>query len=297
MAPRRREAEPSAGAHGRAGARRARRPRARQRPLPDQLLGDEGVRRGRLPARGRARPDLPRGVRGRRGADELDERRADLPRLRRERPATARPARARPGAADRLGVRPGRSRAQPGHAGRGPDGRRADDVPEGLVRRVPQREGRDPAPRRRPCGQDRAGGRADAARERDRGAGARAHGGALAPAHDRERGRGALAGLGARARDRPARQGRARARLLARLVRAGHPHLHGDRATGRSASTSRPCSRSGSARTATGATTRRTSSRATRRRATASSRSSCSASTGPRSTTAGPVQACPSSTG
>ena len=55
-------------------------------------------------------------------------------------------------------------------------------------------------------------------------------------------------------------QGRARARLLARLVGAGDPHVHGDRRAGRSRSTSRPCSRSGSAPTATGATTRRTSS-------------------------------------
>ena len=43
------------GADGRAGARRARGARARQRPLPDELLGDEGLRRGRLPAGGRAR--------------------------------------------------------------------------------------------------------------------------------------------------------------------------------------------------------------------------------------------------
>ena len=50
LAARRRQARPRAGADGRAGARRARRPRARQRPLPDELLGDEGLRRGRLPA-------------------------------------------------------------------------------------------------------------------------------------------------------------------------------------------------------------------------------------------------------
>ena len=45
-----------------------------------------------------------------------------------------------------------------------------------------------------------------------------------------------------------------RARLHARLVRAGHPHVHRDLATARSSRTSRRCSRSGSAPTATGAT-------------------------------------------
>ena len=47
---RRREARPRPRADARSRARRARRPRARQRPLPDELLGDEGLRRGRLPA-------------------------------------------------------------------------------------------------------------------------------------------------------------------------------------------------------------------------------------------------------
>ena len=55
-------------ADGRAGARRDRRARARQRPLPDELLGHEGLRRRRLPARGRADALLPRGVGGRRRA-------------------------------------------------------------------------------------------------------------------------------------------------------------------------------------------------------------------------------------
>ncbi len=68
LAARRREAGARARAHGRARARRARRPRARQRPLPDELLGDEGLRRLRLPARGRAGADLPRGVGGGRRA-------------------------------------------------------------------------------------------------------------------------------------------------------------------------------------------------------------------------------------
>ena len=146
LAAGRREARPRAGADGRAGARRARRPRARQRPLPDELLGHEGVRRRRLPAGGRSGAGLPRGLRGRRGADGLDERGAALPRLRRERPTAAGPAGARPRAPALVGVRPGRDRAQPRHAGGRPDGRRADDVPEGVVRRFPETQ-----PTRRRC--------------------------------------------------------------------------------------------------------------------------------------------------
>ena len=72
LGARRREARARARADGRARARRARRPRARQRPLPDELLGHEGLRRVRLPARGRAGADLPRGVRGGRRAHRLD---------------------------------------------------------------------------------------------------------------------------------------------------------------------------------------------------------------------------------
>ena len=53
---------------GEQGRRRDRRPRSRQRPLPDELLGHEGVRRRRLPARGRADALLPRGVGGGRRA-------------------------------------------------------------------------------------------------------------------------------------------------------------------------------------------------------------------------------------
>ena len=47
-------------------------------------------------------------------------------------------------------------------------------------------------------------------------------------------------------------QGRARARVHARLGGPGDPHLHRDRATARCSPTSRRCSRSGSAPTATG---------------------------------------------
>ena len=77
LAPRRREARARPRADGRARARRTRRARARQRPLPDELLGDEGLRRVRLPARGRA------------GADHASKRRPRTPRARRGRPTCA----------------------------------------------------------------------------------------------------------------------------------------------------------------------------------------------------------------
>ena len=111
------------------GARRARRARARQRPLPDELLGDEGVRRVRLPARGRAGAHLPRGVGGGRGAHGLDERRAPRSTATTSgdpRPPTARVARARAEAARELRAR--RARALARDAGGRPHGRRADDV-------------------------------------------------------------------------------------------------------------------------------------------------------------------------
>ena len=78
-------------------------------------------------------------------------------------------------------------------------------------------------------GQDRAGDRAHAARQRDRGGGDGAR--PLQPrARDEgERGGGDLERLRPRARHGLGGQGRARARLLARLVGAGHPDLHGDR--------------------------------------------------------------------
>ena len=60
LAAGRREARARARADARPRPRRARRPCARQRPLPDELLGHEGLRRRRLPGRGRADADLPR---------------------------------------------------------------------------------------------------------------------------------------------------------------------------------------------------------------------------------------------
>ena len=96
------------------------------------------------------------------------DRRALLPRLRRERPAAAGAARARPGEAGGGRVRAGRPRALARHAGGRPDGRRADDLHEGVVRRVPDAADATPLLSDRSRGQDGAGGRADAARERDR---------------------------------------------------------------------------------------------------------------------------------
>src|SRR5437879_6128369 len=62
LAARRRQARPRPGADGRGGTGRARRPGAGQRALPDELLGDEGLRRGRLPPRRPARADHDRAV-------------------------------------------------------------------------------------------------------------------------------------------------------------------------------------------------------------------------------------------
>ena len=79
---------------------------------------------------------------------------------------------------------------------------------------------------------------------------------------DRGADRGGVGGLRPRRGDGLGGQGRARARLLARLVGTGDQDLHRDDLAARSSRASRRCSRSGSAPTATGATTRRTSSSA-----------------------------------
>ena len=96
LAAGRREARARARAHGGARARRARRAGARQRPLPHELLGHEGLRRRRLPARGRPGPRLPGGECRRRRPHSVDLGRAPLPRLRPGRSPPARPAGARP---------------------------------------------------------------------------------------------------------------------------------------------------------------------------------------------------------
>ena len=72
LAAGRREARARARADGGPWARRARRAGARQRPLPDELLGHEGLRRVRLPARRRPGAHLHRGVGGGRCCDGLD---------------------------------------------------------------------------------------------------------------------------------------------------------------------------------------------------------------------------------
>ena len=171
VAPRRREARPRPGAHGRAGPRRARRPRARQRRLPDELLGDEGLRDGRLPARGRADPGHDRGLRGRRRAHGVDARRPASSR------ATTRATRGRP----RARALDAAQAASPRGYGRiGLElslGTQAADRMVGepttytqrLLRRVrPDVGRRDAAAGPGPRDQDRAGARAHAARERAR---------------------------------------------------------------------------------------------------------------------------------
>ena len=111
------------------------------------------------------------------------------------RPAPAARAHARRGGGGVARLRPRRPRALARHAGLRPDGRRADDVHAGLVRRVAGRGRRDAAARRRARDQDRPGARADPARERDlrRGDGARAR--RAAAGDEGERGGRALAGV------------------------------------------------------------------------------------------------------
>src|SRR4051812_11313539 len=230
LAARRPEARPRPGVDGRARARRARRARAGQRPLPDELLGHEGVRRLRVPARGRRGADLPGGLAGRGDRAVLDDRHPTRRRLLRRRPTPCAGADARGRAGGREGLRQHRARAVARDAGKRPHGRRADDVHEGLVRRLAGRGGRDAGPGGGARAQDGAGDRAHAACERDlrRRHGARAR---RAPSgDDGERGGGDLARLRPRGRHRLGGQGRARARVLARLVGAGHQDVHRHRA-------------------------------------------------------------------
>ena len=216
---------------------------------------------------------MPRGRPGRsdvryvRGYDETDPR-----------PPLARTldARARGGA--RLRAR--RPRALARHAGLRPHGRRADDVHEAPgSTRGPDAADATPLLAAARAIKTDAGDRADPARERDlrRGDGARPR---RAPArHEGERGGGDLAGV------RPRRgHGLARARSSSRSASRSSGRARGSRrsprpATGRSRPTSRRCSRSGSAPTATGATTRSSSAPASCAPTTASSRRRCSRST------------------
>ena len=157
-------------------------------------------------------------------------------------------------------VRGGRHRALARHPGGRPDGRRADDLPEGVVRRVPGRPGRDAAPQRgtalkTPQEIERmrlANEIAAAAMEHVQGV--------IRPGHDRGAGRLRVARL------RPRRgHGLGRARSSSRSASRSSGRAPGSGPsrrppTGPSSRASRRCSRSGSAPTATGATTRRTSS-------------------------------------
>ena len=101
--------------------------------------------------------------------------------------------------------------------------------PEGVVRRISGGARRDAAARAGARDQDGAGDRADAARERDRRRRDGARPGADPAGDAGERGRRDVERLGARPRDGLRGEGRPRARLLARLVGAGDPHLHRDR--------------------------------------------------------------------
>ena len=145
------------------------------------------------------------------------------------RPAAAGPARARPGAPDRLRVRPRRDRAEPRHAGGRPDGRRADD----LSRRRGSTPFRTRPTRRRsspPRARSRPSRRSSGCGSRTRSRPARWSTSRRDPARDaRERGRGDVERLGPRPRHGLDGEGRARARLLAHLVRRRDPHVHGDR--------------------------------------------------------------------
>ena len=175
------------------------------------------------------------------------------------------------------------------------DGRRADDVHEGVVRRRPRRGRRDTSPRRGAHDQDRPGDRARPPRERDRRRGDGPRPRRDQAGDDRGADRRRMARVRARRGHGLGGQGRARAGVLARLggARASEPSRR--RATARSSRASRPCSRSGSVPTATGPTTRRTSSSASSRRRTPSWRRDSSRSTTMRSPSARRARASPSS--
>ena len=259
LAAGRREARPRSRADGRPGSRRARRPRARQRPLPDQLLGHEGLRRRRLPARGRPGADLPRGLGGGCGADGWTHDSASSTATTRATRGRRDCARSTSPARSRRELRAGRARARRS-ARRRPTGWSASRRP--IPRRGSTRS-RTPPTRRR-----------------------------SSPRRARSRPSRRSSGCGSRTRSRPARwstsasasapgmkesevgamwngwvhghgtgcEGKVELALGFSLVWSG-PGIRTFTATGDRPcrSTSRRCSRSGSAPTATGATTRRTS--------------------------------------
>ena len=260
MAPRRREARPRPRAHGGGGARRARRPRARQRPLPHELLGHEGLRRLRLPARGRARADHHRGVGGGRRAHGLDggraadhaattrRIRARRSRARSTRPSTAARDYERVGlelslgtqASDRMVGEPTTFTAAWFDAF--PDA--ADATP--LLVRARAIKTEQELERLR-LANEIAAAAMEHVREQLRPGMKEAQAAALWQGFVHGEGTGC------------ARQGRARAPVLARLGRAAGSRRSPPPATCPWSRASPSCSRSGSAPTATGPTTRRTS--------------------------------------
>ena len=280
------------------GPRRARRPRARQRPLPDELLGDEGLRRRRLPARGRADADRARGLSGDAGGRAWTSDIRSSARLRRARPPAA-DARARSTLALEAArpLRARRPRALARHAGGRPDGRRADDVHA----RPGSTRSRTPSTRRR-CSPRPARSRPS---RRSSGCGSRTRSPPRRWSTSRELRPGmkeseaAAIWQGFVHGEGTAGRARSSSRSGSRSSGRGRGSGRSPRpATGRCRSTSRRCSRSGCAPTATGATTRRTlcpgELDAALRRA---ARRSCSSVYGARSTTAGRARASPSSTG
>ena len=218
----------------------------------------KGYDAARLPARGRAGAHRARAVGRRRGPHGLDRRRPPLRGLRPARSAAAAAARARARRARwPRALRARRPRALARHAGVRPHGRRADDVHERLLRRLPGRR------TRRRC----------------------------SPRPGRSRRRRRSSACGSRTRSRPRRWSTSRPlrpgmkESEAAAIWEGHVHGDGTGSSGMSSSrsasrssgrargsglsrrpaaarrqkASRRCSRSGSAPTATGATTRRTS--------------------------------------
>ncbi len=125
-------------------------------------------------------------------------------------------------------VRSHRPRALARHAGVGPHGRGADDVHGRVVHGIRGERGRHAAACSRARSQDGAGDRADAPRERHR----RSRDGALQARHRRGHDGGAdrrrVGGVRPRRGDRLGGQGRARARVLPRLVGPGDQDVHRD---------------------------------------------------------------------
>ena len=265
---------------------------------PDNVLyltnfwGMKGYDAVVFPARRRPDADLPRAFRRRRGADGLDERRPPLRRLRPGRPqaATLRALDIARGLAE-----DGGAGAQPRHAGDRPDGRRADNLPEGVVRRVAGCPRRVPAARRGARDQDRAGDRRMRLANEIAAAAIEHVQGVLRPGMTRAGG-GRVAGLRPRRGHRLEGPGGPGAAVLACLVRPEHQHVHRHHRRPDRRGTSRPCSRSGSARTATGPTTPRTSAPVCSPSATRNCSPRSRRSTTTPSRSAGRARASPSST-